>query len=58
MLSMKGIVTVDKNHGELMLEAAQLGMINVLKCFESNQFRLDFTNTFGEGLLHFAAKGN
>ena len=41
-----------------MLEAALLGLINVLKCFECNQFRLDFVNTFGEGLLHYAAKGN
>ena len=58
MLNNKGIVTNDKNHGELMLEAALMGMVNVLKCFESPQYRLDFTNTFGEGLLHFAAKGN
>ena len=41
-----------------MLEAAELGLINVLKSFESPQYRLDFINNLGEGLLHFAAKGD
>jgi ankyrin repeat protein len=54
----KGINITDKTSGELMLEAASLGLINVIKAFESNMYRLDFTNAFGEGLLHYAAKGN
>lgn len=41
-----------------MLEAAQLGLVNVIKAFESPQFRIDYVNNFGEGLLHYAAKGN
>ena len=41
-----------------MLEAAALGFINVLKSFESPQFRLDFVNNLGEGFLHYAAKGD
>lgn len=41
-----------------MLEAATLGFINVIKALESNQYRLDYCNAFGEGLLHYAAKGN
>ncbi len=41
-----------------MLEAATLGLINVIKALESNMYRLDFTNAFGEGLLHYAAKGD
>lgn len=41
-----------------MLEAATIGLINVIKALESNQYRLDYCNAFGEGLLHYAAKGN
>ena len=43
-----------------MLYAAQFGLINIVKFIESEspQFNLSYANAFGEGLLHYAAKGN
>ena len=49
-----------KSGGDLMLYAAQFGLINIIKFVEVDQpqFNLNYTNNFGEGLLHYAAKGN
>lgn len=58
ILSRKGINVVEMNVGELMLEASLMGEINVIKSLECPQYRIDFVNGFGEGLLHYAAKGN
>ena len=41
-----------------MLFAAMYGLINVLKFDESPQHQITYVNNFGEGLLHYAAKGN
>ena len=41
-----------------MLEAATQGLINCVKALESPQYTIHFVNQFGEGLLHYAAKGN
>ena len=58
MLAKKGCNMADLTRGNMMLEAAQLGLINVVKALESQQFKISFQNNFGEGLLHYAAKGN
>ena len=58
ILAQKGCNVIDLSRGEMMLEAAALGLINVLKALENPQYRLDFVNNFNEGLLHYAAKGN
>ena len=58
ILAQRQIVLAGKNSGDLMLEAAYLGLINVMRAFESNQYRIDYVNGFGEGLLHFACKGS
>ena len=58
-LSRRGINVVEMNRGELMLEASLLGLINVVRALECPQYRLEtYVNGFGEGLLHYAAKGN
>ena len=49
---------VEMSRGEMLLEAAYLGEIGVLKALENPKYRIDFVNDFNEGLLHFAAKGN
>ena len=54
----KGINTIHVNNGELMLEASLLGEINVVKSLECPQYTIAYVNSFGEGLLHYAAKGN
>ena len=58
MLVLKGCNIADATRGDMMLSAAQLGLINCLKTCECPQYRLDYVNGFGEGLLHYAAKGN
>lgn len=40
-----------------MLLAAQHGFINIIKFFECPQYPLNYQNTFGDSMLHFAAKG-
>lgn len=46
-----------KNQGEAFLQAARLGLTNVVKLLESPQYQLNYTNSFGDNLLHFAVKG-
>ena len=58
ILVLKGCNLSDATRGDMMLMAAQLGLINCLKVCECPQYRLDYVNSFGEGLLHYAAKGN
>ena len=57
-LAAKGCNMADMTRGDMMLEAAHLGLINVMKACENPQYRINHVNHFGEGLLHYAAKGN
>lgn len=41
-----------------MLLAAGHGLINVIKFLNSTMLPITYTNTFGDTLLHSAAKGN
>ena len=60
ILTKHGVNAVGKSGGDTLLYAAQFGLINIIKFIEteSPQFQLNYTNSFGEGLLHYAAKGN
>ena len=40
-----------------MLCAATLGMINIIKFFESGMYPITYQNAFGDSLLHCAARG-
>ena len=60
ILSKFGAVVGGKTGGETMLYAAQFGLINVIRFLESEgpQNNIHFVNHFGEGLIHYAAKGD
>lgn len=58
LLLKHGAACLDKPASECMLLAAMHGLVNVIKYFESMNYPLTSVNAFGEGLLHFAAKGN
>jgi len=47
-----------KGGGDVMLLAAQYGLINVVRFMEGPQFSLNYQNAFGDGPIHYAAKGN
>ena len=53
-----GSSPLEKSAGEVMCFAAMYGLVNVLKFYESPSHPLSYVNQFGEGLLHYAAKGN
>ena len=55
-----GVVAGGKTGGETMLYAAQFGLIAVILFLESEgpQNNIHFVNHFGEGLIHYAAKGD
>jgi ankyrin repeat protein len=57
-ISKCGIAPHLKSSQECMLLAAMYGLINVLIFYESPTHQLTLVNHFGEGLLHYAAKGN
>ena len=44
--------------GEVFLNVARLGYVNVIKFLESNQYNMNYTNSFGDTLLHFAVRGD
>jgi len=56
-LRAKGWYILDKKQGDLLLLAGSHGLINVIKFLTSNKLSVKYTNDFGDGLLHFAAKG-
>ena len=58
VLAQNGCIMSDMTRGNMLLEAALLGLINVMKVVANPQYRIDYVNAFGEGLLHYAAKGN
>ena len=60
VLAKHGVFATGKSGGETMLYAAQFGLINIIKFIESEgpQNNINFVNNFGEGLLHYAAKGD
>ena len=53
-----GIHTMGKNPGEIMLLAASQGYVNIIKFYECNMYPLGFQNSFGDSLIHCAAKGS
>ncbi len=46
-----------KNLGDTFLHAARLGFINVVKFLESPQYRINYSDSFGDSLLHYAVRG-
>ena len=56
-LRAKGCFILDKKQGDLLLLAAAHGLINVIKFLVQNKLSLNYTNEFGDSLLHSAAKG-
>jgi len=52
-----GVHILGKSGGEIMLLASQHGLIQAIKFLEGPQYPLTYQNTFGDSLLHFAAKG-
>ena len=44
--------------GEIFLNVARLGFVNVIKFLDSNQLNINYTNNFGDTLLHFAVRGD
>ena len=57
-LATEGVDVVEMSRGEVILECSVLGYINCVRALETPQYRISYVNGFGEGLLHFAAKGN
>ena len=54
----EGVNVNHKNSGEILLQAALCGMINVIAYLESPQYNIHWQNDLGDGTLHFAARGN
>jgi len=57
LLRKKGIHVLGKPPGELMLLAAQQGLLSVIKSFKGTDTPMTYKNNFRDTLLHFAAKG-
>ena len=57
-LRSKGWFILDKTAGELLLLAAEHGLINVIKYLVNSMLPLTYSNFFGDTLLHYAAKGD
>ena len=57
-LARKGLNVTEMPRGDLILEACVMGCINVVKHLVTPQFGYNLANGFGEGPLHYAAKGN
>jgi len=58
LLARMGVNVVEMTRGELLLEAVFLGLKNVVRALQTPQYRLNYVNSFGEGVLHYAAKAN
>ena len=56
-LRKQGIHVMGKPSGELMLLAARVGIITIIKGLETSSATLDYVNDFEDSLLHYAAKG-
>ena len=54
----QGVRSLNLSLGEVMLIAASLGYINIVRFLEKPHLPLSYANSFGEGLVHFAAKGD
>lgn len=52
-----GVHILGKSGGEIMLLAACHGLIAVIKFLEGPSYPITYKNSFGDSLLHFAAKG-
>ena len=58
ILRKSGVSTQSKTPGDLMLAAAQHGYMHIVKFYECGMYPLTYQNTFGDSLLHSAAKGS
>lgn len=56
VLERQGVKSLNLSHGDLMLIAASLGQINIIRFLEKPHLPLTYKNAFGDTLLHFAAK--
>ena len=58
ILQKVGVSCSGKSIGDCMLLAAFHGCINVIKFFETGLYPIGYQNSFGDSLLHLAAKGS
>ena len=57
-LARKGLNVTEMTRSDLILESCVMGYINVVKSLITPQYGYNLANGFGEGPLHYAAKGD